>query len=62
MDYFDIDEGNIMAANNFALYMFYAIPGIIGALAYKKHRIIGALIGLGIALVAITLFALLMGG
>ncbi len=48
-------------ASNFALYIGYAIPAIIGALAYKKNRIMGALIGLGIALIAITLFALLMG-
>ena len=53
-----------MAIDNFALYMWYLIPAVAGALYYtnkKKDWRKGALIGLGIAFVAITLFALSMG-
>ena len=50
-----------MGSSNLALYIWYLIPAIIGAIMYKKNKWIGALIGLGVALVSITIFALLMG-
>ena len=48
--------------DNFALYMWYLVPAIIGSRLYKKNRWVGALIGLGVAFVAITVFALSIGG
>ncbi len=48
--------------DNFALYMFYVVPGIIGALVWKKNRVIGFFGGLIVAFIAITFFALSMGG
>lgn len=50
-----------MTIDNFALYMIYLVPGIVGALTYKKHRVWGFVIGLGVAFVLITVFAFLMG-
>lgn len=50
-----------MGDTNFALYMWYLIPAIIGAIFYEKNRVAGFFIGLAIAFVAITLFALRMG-
>ncbi len=48
-------------ADNTAIILFYLVPAVIGALAYKKNRVIGAVGGLIFAFVAITLFALKMG-
>ncbi len=48
-------------ADNTAIIFWYLIPAVIGALAYKKNRVIGAVGGLVLAFIAITLFALSMG-
>ena len=50
-----------MGSSNLPLIAWYGLCGLIGALLYKKSRIIGAIIGLVVAFVLITIFALLMG-
>ncbi len=48
-------------ADNTALILFYLVPAVIGALVYKKSWVIGAIGGLIVAFIAITLFAVSMG-
>ncbi|MFC1710858.1 hypothetical protein ACFLZJ_01745 [Nanoarchaeota archaeon] len=52
-------------AGNLALYIWYAVPMIIGAIIFhlwKKKWWIGAIIGAVVALVAITVLAWQIGG
>lgn len=48
-------------ADNAAIILFYLVPAVIGALVYEKNKIIGAVGGLVVAFIAITLFAVAMG-
>ena len=50
-----------LIGNNGPLILWYAIPAVIGFLLYKEKRWLGAVIGLAVALVGITVFAYLMG-
>ena len=51
-----------MGSSNLPLILWYATFAVIGALLYKKKRVRGAIIGLVVALIAITLLALTIGG
>ena len=51
-----------MGSSNLPLILWYVFCAAVGILIYKKKRWLGGLIGLVIALVLITLFALLIGG
>ena len=51
-----------MGSSNLPLISWYAFCGVIGALIYRKKRWLGGLIGLVVALILITIFALLIGG
>lgn len=54
-----------MAIDNLALYIWYAVPMIMGAIifhSWEKKWWLGAIIGAGVAFISITAFALLLGG
>ncbi|MCK5624763.1 hypothetical protein KAI04_02895 [Candidatus Pacearchaeota archaeon] len=51
-----------MGEGDLILIVWYVFFGLIGALIYKKKRLLGTLIGLVAALILITILALLFGG
>lgn len=51
-----------MGSSNLPLILFYSFFGGIGWLMWKKNRVIGAIGGLVIGVIVMTLFALSLGG
>ncbi len=51
-----------MGSSNLPLIAWYVFWGVLGGAIYKKKRWLGALIGLIVALILITILAFLMGG
>lgn len=49
-------------AGDTAIWFWYLIPAVIGAVIYEKNRIIGFIGGLIVAFIAITVLALTIGG